>query len=544
MSPRRLVAPKQSEGGGIFGLGFDKDVAPTALGKRGMNDELIAETFERGQNHEHQMKKQISLAMNKLRLIHFLLLLITSTVVVSLAVGQQSAAPPIPAEQKLYLKDYDAQTNKIRAGFIPYKAEVVWGEPLRVSFIVENLGVNDFKFEFGGDYRWTGRHNRFKINITDSDGKTLPDPSAYPMSLGGLGQMVNLKTGQIFTNVIDLTAFRVIAKPGIYTVNCSFAFDESWGEKDQTNPVVNSTFTLTILERTPERVAKVLDELVAKVQATHGQSLGETLSLIASFGKDDAVPRLAHLAESGSVELRAGAIGALSMIPTDASLDIVLPSLKDSDPTIRAAAAGSLGAMRKPRGVDALLDALPKEKSPVAEAIVLALGTSKSDGAFPVIINTLDTGGIDLQRAAINALVNFGGSNAVAVLMQHINTNYLSLRYEIVRALADKLHQPMNVEWLQPILIGREPNQEWRASLYLLREYAGDQVVPELLSYLDFDAAWSDRNFWILDQVKTCSKAPHIVYEYDPHSNRTPEQRDKNLRTLQALKALASPISR
>ena len=180
----------------------------------------------------------------------------------------------------------------------------------------------------------------------------------------------------------------------------------------------------------------------------------------------------------------------------------------------------------------------------MAEAVVLALGTSKSDRAFPTITNALDSGAPELQRAAVNALVNFGGSNAVAVLMQHINTNHLSLRYEIVRALADKLRQPMNVEWLQPILIGREPNQEWRASLYLLREYAGKRVVPDLLSYLDFDAAWSERNFWILDQVKTCSEAPHIVYEYDPNSNRTPEQRDKNLRTLQALKALASPISR
>ena len=74
--------------------------------------------------------------MKKLRLIHFLLLLITSTVVVDSVVGQQSATSPIPAGQKLYLKDYDAQTNKIRSGFIPYKAELVWGEPLEVKFTV------------------------------------------------------------------------------------------------------------------------------------------------------------------------------------------------------------------------------------------------------------------------------------------------------------------------------------------------------------------------------------------------------------------------
>jgi hypothetical protein len=489
------------------------------------------------------MKKPISLVMKKLRLIHFLLLLITSTVVVDSVVGQQSATSPIPAGQKLYLKDYDAQTNKIRSGFIPYKAELVWGEPLEVKFTVENLGTNNFNFMFGGDYRGTGRHDRFKITITNAIGDALPDPIARIMDFGGFLQSVNLKTGQNFTNVIDLTAFRVIAKPGIYTVSCSFAFDERWVQKGQTNPVVNSTFKLTILERTPERVAKVLDELVAKAQATHGQDLGETLTLIASFGKDDAVPRLAQLAENGSVELRAAAIGALSLIPTDASLDIVLASLKDSDPIIRAAAAGSLGTMQKPRGVDALLDALPKEKSPVAEAIVLALGTSKSDRAFPVITNTLDAGEIELQKAGVNALVNFGGSNAVAALTQRINTNYLSLRYEIVLALAEKLHQPMQTQWLSPVLIGREQNHEWLDSLRLLRMSAGDQAIPALLSYLDFDAAWSGRNWWILETgVKPCPHAPPCDYEYDPNSDGTLEQRQKNLQLLQALKPLAAPL--
>jgi hypothetical protein len=449
--------------------------------------DFVAETFERVQNHEHQMKKRISLVMKKLRLFHFLLLLITSTMVVSSAVGQESKTSPIPADQKLYLKDYDAQTNKIRAGFIPYKAEVVLGEPLQVTFSVENLGLTNFQFWFGGDYRGTGCHDRFKIAVTNANGEALPDPIAHVWDFGGFIQHVNLKLGQLFTNVIDLTTFRVIDKPGIYTVSCSFAFYESGVKKDQTNPVVNTTFTLTILERTPERVSRVLDELVAKAQATHGQDLGETLALIASFGKEDALPRLAQLAKNGSLELRAAAIGALPLIPTDASVDVALASLKDSDPTIREAAASSLGAMQMPRGVDALLDALAKEKSPVAEAIVLALGTSKSDRAFSVITNILDAEEIEMQMAAVNALVNFGGSNAVTALTSRINTNYLSLRYEIVLALAEKLRQPMQADWLQPVLTGRELNHEWldsllRLALFFPTPAAGFFLIAEIVA--------------------------------------------------------------
>ena len=204
-----------------------------------------------------------------------------------------------------------------------------------------------------------------------------------------------------------------------------------------------------------------------------------------------------------------------------------------------------------PRGVDALLGALPKEKSPVAEAIVLALGTSKSDRAFAVITNTLDAGAIELQKAAVNALVNFGGSNAVGALMQRINTNYLSLRYEIVLALAEKLHQPMQAEWLQPVLMRRDFNNHWwYESLRLLRMYGGSNAIPTMLSCLDFDAAWSCRDHWILYEVKNCPNAPvfdNYIWETDlggrpGYPNGTPEMWTNNLRTLQKLKPLAGPV--
>jgi hypothetical protein len=488
------------------------------------------------------MKECMSLWIQMLRLVSFPLLAMILPVVVVPVAGQSFAARPIPEEQKPYLKDYVAPTATLRAGFIPHKAQLIWGEPLQVTFTVENLGPGAFKFTFGGDYRGTGRHDRFKIAMTDAGGTALPDPVRKGFDMGGMLQPVNLTPGQIFTNIIDLASFRVVDRPGIYTVNCSFALDERWSQKEPTNPVVNTSFTLAILERTPERVANVLNELVATARTTQGRRLSDLLALIARFGEEDAVPRLGRLAEEGPAELRAAALGALSMIPTDASLDIVLAGLMDSDPAIRAAAAGSLGTMQKARAVDALLDSLPREKSPVAEAIVLALGASKSVRAFPIITNTLDSGELELQRAALDALVCFGGSNAIATLTERINPDYLSLRYDIVRALVEKLHQPMQAEWLLPVLMGREQNHEWLDSLRLLRMYAGEEAVPTMLSCLDFDVTWSGRNWWILNEVRACPKAPPTDYAHDHNSDGTPEQWEQNRRTLQALKPLAGPI--
>lgn len=438
-----------------------------------------------------------------------------------------------------YLKECEIQQTKIRTGFVTNKSEVIFEEPLQASFLVENIGTTNFEFWFGGDYRGTGRHDRFKIAVTNELGDLLPDPIAHPMDFGGMMQHVKLAPGQRFTNVVRITDFRVIDKPGTYTVSCSFSFDEQW-RQNRTNCAVNTTYTLKTLERTPGVVAKVLDDLVARAKVQQGEQLRDTLALIARFGKDAAVSRLQQLITNGPIELRVAAIGVLPQIPADDTLEIALTNLHDADQKIRSAAAGALGAMQKPAGVQALLGALPNSTLPASGDILRALGTSKSELAFPVISQSLDAGGLEIQRAAIDALVNFGGSNAAAVLQQHINTNFLSIRYELVLALAEELRQPMQAEWLLPVLAGREQDHEWLDSLRLLRMYGGDKAIPTMLSCLDFDAAWSGRNRWILETgVKPCSHAPPCDYQYDPNSSGTPEQREKNLRILQSLKPFA-----
>jgi hypothetical protein len=458
-----------------------------------------------------------------------------------------SAPPPIPENLLPYVKDYTAPETTLRAGFIPYKARLVWGEPLEVTFTVDDLGPKDFEFMFGGDYRSTGRHNRFKIEVTDAAGKLLPDPHANAPDFGGLlSHEILTPGGRNFTKTIDLTKFRTIDKPGEYTVTCSFAFDEPYmAKKEPAKPVVNSSFHIAILERTPERVAQILDELVTKAESAseaNKENLAGAMTLIAQFGQEDAVPRLVQLAHKGSVPRRAAAFAALALVPSDVSLDAALAGLKDTDPAIRIAAARALGAMQKPRGVDALLGALANEKSPVTNEILVALGTSKSARALPVLVGTLEGGAPELKSAAVTALVSFGGPEAISALMKYVDTKDLSLRYEVVLALAEKLHQPMETEWLFPVLMRRDLGHEWLDSLRLMRMYGGEQAIPTLLSCLDYDVAWSYRNWWILNEVKACPNAPEIDYAYDPNYEGTSEQREKNLRTLQELKNLSGPI--
>ncbi len=177
----------------------------------------------------------------------------------------------------------------------------------------------------------------------------------------------------------------------------------------------------------------------------------------------------------------------------------------------------------------------------MAEAILVALGVSKSSRALPVLAGKLNAETAAMKTAAISALVAFGGPDAVTTLKKHVAADDVTLRYEIILALVEKLHQPMDTEWILPVLMSRDQGS-WLDSLRLVRMYGGEKAIPTLLSGLDFGAPWSYRNWWILNSVQACPNAPAIEYAYDPNSDGTPQEWEKNRQTLQQLKALAAPI--
>lgn len=459
--------------------------------------------------------------------------------------------PPIPDNLKQYLADYSvgaavkSDRTVLRAGFIPDKPQIVWGEPLGLTLTVANVGDADFEFAFGGDYRGTGRHDRIKITMTDVNGNEVPDPHANAQDFGGISWFeIVTPGGQNFAHAIDLTKFRTVTGPGQYTLNCSFACGEPHAiNQGPAKPVIKSSFPFTILARTPQRVAAILDELQAKVAAASDEHLPEAMAAMARFGKDDAVPRLDKYTQAGPTARRTAAFAALQLVPGEAVLGIALAGLSDADPAIRIAAYSALGRMPEPRSIDALLNALTREQPPVLEAVLVALGTSKSRRVLPVLSRTLDEASTDLRSAAVSALVQFGGPDAVAVLRRHVDSPDLAFRYQVVRALVTDLRSPLNPEWLVPILMCRRHNsREWLDSLSLVRIESQEKSLPVLLSCVDYGVPWSHRNFWILHNAKYAKGAPEFDYLYDPNSQGTPEQHEKNRNTLRTLRTLAGPI--
>jgi len=413
-----------------------------------------------------------------------------------------------------------------------------------LTLVVTNIGEKDFEFSFGGDNRGTGRHDRIKVTVTDREGDELPDPHANAPQFGGPMTWHRLgPKGPGFSTAIDLTKYRTIAGPGRYRVSCQFAFDEPFTpKKGSAMPVVASSFPLTILARTPERVSSVLDELEADVATSLDDQLPDVMAAIARFGQAEALPRLGTYTNTGTARQRTAALAALPLISHFDTLAATMGGIHDSDPAIRAAAFTAIGQISGSRSVDILLGSLPGEETPVRAAILLALGNTKAAIALPSLRASLADHSPAIRSAAVAGLVHHGGPNAVAALQSYVESPDLRLRYEVVEALTTKLDRPLDTKSLIPILMCRRHNNpEWLGAANLVRMYGGERAVPLLLSCLDFDVAWSHRNSWLLHYVEAAKHAPKFTYAYDPNSSGTPEQHEQNRHTLEMLKELSGP---
>ena len=112
-----------------------------------------------------------------------------------------------------------------------------------MHFILENTGTQPFDDEFGGDYRGSSRHLRFKVTATDEAGNLVEDPDPHPMCFGGMIGPSKLKPGEKYVDSLPLMRYRRLVKPGRYTITVKhdFGWKEEGGRK---RPVGEITITL------------------------------------------------------------------------------------------------------------------------------------------------------------------------------------------------------------------------------------------------------------------------------------------------------------
>ncbi len=488
-----------------------------------------------------------------------------------------------------FLIAYEVDGASVEAGFVPEATRLVDGEEILATFVVRNVGEQEFTYDFGGDYRGANRHNRFKIEVLDRDGNPLKDPDEGRFDHGGLGTWLPVHPGRLSSQPLDLTKYRAFAGPGQYTVTARFTLENRFnGSGKQASIPVESKFPLTILPRTEENVGAALERWFARCRKATGEDLNRMIDRLCAFGGKAAVPGLHNLVQTGSDERKLAAVRGLGLVAGSDSLNVLLElerqpelrisalqslgtfaddvavervaaALSDPVPDVRIAAAESLGRMKSTDAVQALLDrvkAVPiavgpgtdgtDETVPEQQALVAALGVSGAVSALPVIRLSLDAVDDRVRRTGVSAIIQFSKAEAAALLPEYAEDADLDFREFVIKQLGQTLRRPIKAAWLAPVVRSRNGKNTIGEAPTLMRLYTGDEAAPVLLSCLDFQNP-NIRSYYsmtVIQQQLACRSGLAIDWIGDLNRNGTLEEIAKNRDTLAKLRSWVGHYAR
>lgn len=161
----------------------------------------------------------------------------------------------------------------VTGSFTAERDTYVVGEPIYVTFEVRNDGTTPVVFPVGGDYRMTGRQERFRFSAKDADGRPVVDPLAGSPEAGvpggGIGSGWRLRPGERQTERVLVNPWCRFDAPGTYTVTARRVLrlhaperkddPEEYGQQ----VTIESELTITLVAD-DGRLAAVYDDLFAE----------------------------------------------------------------------------------------------------------------------------------------------------------------------------------------------------------------------------------------------------------------------------------------
>jgi hypothetical protein len=214
------------------------------------------------------------------------------------------------------------------------------------------------------------------------------------------------------------------------------------------------------------------------------------------------------------------------------------PAVDDKDLNIQQAAAETLGIIGNEKAIDKLTKTLPNHKGLMPVAILKGMGATKSNDLVVKIADSMKSNETNVREAAVNALGSIGGSDAVKELIKYTLSEDYDFREYVIRHLAEKLAQPIEPEWLVPVLQSRKESNSNGHAPRLMRIYCKKRAAPLILSAMDFDnpKVRHPYNRTLVTDQLSCQGALAIPWVSDLNRNGKDEQIEKNKETLRILK--------
>jgi hypothetical protein len=455
--------------------------------------------------------------------------------------------PPVAAQSPAkdpYLAVHRSGGAAVKAGFEPDKTDVYLGEPVFLTFVLENEGAADFTFVVGGDYRGSDRPNSFRITAASVEGKAVRDPSPRGYDhMGGMSQVRTLAAGASYRERLFLPLWCAFDEPGEYVITCRRTLHRDHRRTAAPPVEVVTTWHFRVRPNDETQQGRLIDELGQHVGGTNTDERQDAVQRLAAMRDDRAIPHLAAAVARDEDRVALLAVRGLTQFRSDAAADALAIALRSRDDFVAGQAAAGLKAMGQvDRVVRGLLQNLGEGDPASRTAAAHALGSIRSPEASEPLARLLEqaaTAGRGAEaRTAAKALARVADPGTDPVLQACLNGPDFSLRLAAAKGL-ELSGRPIESQWLAPILRGRN-DEHFHEAIRVLRIYGGPGSLRAILACVDLDNPRTDapRTMYLLLAAEHMSGGPKLYYRWqsDPNRAGTPDELAANREVLAELR--------
>ena len=289
---------------------------------------------------------------------------------------------------------YTVDGFEIRTRLVPDKTSIMLGEPVHVSFVVENHSHQDLQVLVGGDYRNAlGRPESFTVTVQGEGNRHVPQPDAGT-GMGGVSGPVPIPAGGNYTFRLFLPHWASLQEVGNYTMvakrilNLGNHTSDLYDIRTKTTDVQTEASTkLRVVPLDEAKMGNIIDGLGSAMFSKYSNESEEATDALDYIQDDRVIPYFVRASETDRYGLKFNALHALSKFDSESAFMALRNGLETEgeDNNIYLSAAGALAMSPHPEAIPYLLSKRGHPSEGVRITILHALGEMQPEKTIPIL---------------------------------------------------------------------------------------------------------------------------------------------------------------
>lgn len=304
-------------------------------------------------------------------------------------------------------ESYTVDGYEIRTRLVPDQTTIMLGEPIYVSFIVDNHSNQDLRVLEGGDYRnRLGRPESFTVTVQGEDNRHVPQPDAGPGHGGLLGPRRIPAMGN-YTFRLFLPNWATFQEVGNYTIVASRILalskytSEEWDCREKTTDVQTEASTqIQVVPLDEVKMGKLIEHLGSAILNENDNESTRALKYIQD---ERVIPYFIKALETDSYSKKFSALHALSKFDNESAFLGLQKGFTTKAKDIEKVATEELAVQ--------LVDN-------IHHTAAIALAESPHPGAIPYLLSKRHHPSESVRITILHVLGKMQPENAIPILQE------------------------------------------------------------------------------------------------------------------------------